>query len=141
MYQSSRPLPYYPTFGGSPFSSRTLHGLRVGSVGLRWTPRFICKLPILSCGSLLNPTILQPPAWRFSFYCHQRHRISSPLLRPQIHSSRWWCPSSYGLGNATIHRLPLYILETQLPRIRHWYNWLHDPVQQLEVCFRPTSNH
>ena len=34
MYQSSRPLPYYPTFGGLPFSSRTLHGLRVGSSGL-----------------------------------------------------------------------------------------------------------
>ena len=128
MYQSSQPLPCYPTFGGSLFSSRTLHGLRVGSVGLRWTPRFICELPSFSCDSSLNLTVFQPSAWRFSFYCHQRDRISSPLPRPQIHSSHWRCSPYHGFGYATIHLLPRYILETQLPRIRHWHNWLHDPV-------------
>ena len=43
MSQSLRPQPYYPTSGGSQFSSKPPHGLKVGLGGPLWTPPFDCK--------------------------------------------------------------------------------------------------
>ena len=104
MYQSSRPQPYYPTSGGSLFSSRLRHGLKVGSGGPLWKPLFDCKsLHLLFSAwflysnvppaSLLEFLLLSPPTSLVSSPVTLTINTSFSLVVPSLLQLRRCCHS------------------------------------------------
>jgi len=78
MYWFSLPLVYYPTSGGSVFSSRMCHGMKIGLGGLPWTPLSICKSHhpiILPAFCPLNASLAFRLAFVFHYYPHHQYLL------------------------------------------------------------------